>query len=40
MAWVLQSVLSMDLIFDYERLYTKDSDATPDMHLFRLRYEW
>ncbi|RKG35661.1 porin [Acinetobacter guerrae] len=26
--------------FDYERLYTQDSYATPDMHLFRLRYEW
>lgn len=26
--------------FDYERLYTQDSSHTPDMHLFRLRYEW
>lgn len=26
--------------FDYERLYTKDTSGTPDMHLFRLRYEW
>ncbi|TCM67508.1 porin-like protein [Acinetobacter calcoaceticus] len=26
--------------FDYERLYTQDSFNTPDMHLFRLRYEW
>nr|WP_174505582.1 porin [Acinetobacter sp. Marseille-Q1620] len=26
--------------FDYERLYTKDTIGTPDMHLFRLRYEW
>ena len=26
--------------FDYERLYTQDSNHTPDMHLFRLRYEW
>lgn len=26
--------------FDYERLYTHDSWNTPDMHLFRLRYEW
>ncbi len=26
--------------FDYERLYTKDTWNTPDMHLFRLRYEW
>lgn len=26
--------------FDYERLYTKDTFKTPDMHLFRLRYEW
>lgn len=26
--------------FDYERLYTSDSMNTPDMHLFRLRYEW
>ncbi|MRT38071.1 porin [Acinetobacter sp. RIT698] len=26
--------------FDYERLYTSDSKATPDLHLFRLRYQW
>lgn len=26
--------------FDYERLYTHDTFNTPDMHLFRLRYEW
>lgn len=26
--------------FDYERLYTSDSMNTPDMHLFRLRYDW
>lgn len=26
--------------FDYERLYTHDTFQTPDMHLFRLRYEW
>lgn len=26
--------------FDYERIYTSDSSNTPDMHLFRLRYEW
>ena len=26
--------------FDYERIYTSDRSNTPDMHLFRLRYEW
>jgi len=26
--------------FDYERLYTSDSKGTPDIHLFRLRYQW
>lgn len=26
--------------FDYERLYTNDNKGTPDLHLFRLRYQW
>lgn len=26
--------------FDYERLYTHDNKSTPDLHLFRLRYQW
>lgn len=26
--------------FDYERLYTSDTMNTPDMHMFRLRYDW
>lgn len=26
--------------FDYERLYTSDTKGTPDLHLFRLRYQW
>lgn len=31
---------SHGLGLDYERLFTRDTGHTPDMHLFRLRYEW